>query len=154
VICFGLCVLAPNRPQDSEGARWACEGPAVRAESLRVCGDVLGACVWYVREAPRTAGGRRGATERLGCGHANLGQLGRLGGVRGKRRRLVVRGRRRRASRRASSWSRAAPASRYPQLRLSGSRATTRYFCPPHGLPVANRSAQTRRGQVHLRAGR
>ena len=129
-------------------------GLAGHAESLRSCGEALGACVVYGRKAPRKQGGRKGATERLGCGHANLGQLGRLGGVRGKRRRLVVRGRRRRASRRASSWSRAAPASRYPQLRLSGSRATTRYFCPPHVLPVANRSDRTRRGQAHLRAGR
>ena len=90
----------------------------------------------------------KGWEQQIGAaGHANLGQLGRLGGVRGKRRRLGSAGRTRRADRRATSGRCAATASRYPQLRLSASRARTRYFCPSHGVPVANRSERTRRGR-------
>ena len=45
MICFGLCVLAPNRPQDSEGGMGMRGGLAGHAESLRSCGEALGACV-------------------------------------------------------------------------------------------------------------
>ena len=44
MVCFGLCVFAPNRPQNSEGGMGMARDLAGRAESLHLCGAVLGVC--------------------------------------------------------------------------------------------------------------
>ena len=127
---FGLCVFAPKplriRKDGHAGVTWlgmrrACACAVWCLERVLVCPQGTN---------PR---GKKEGSNREEGGETHLNQLRRLGGVReeAQRRLRVVRGTNARKDRRVSSSSCAAPASRYPQLRLSGSRATARCSCQP-----------------------